>query len=97
MISYRNRPIHFAASLKEVDWAVRDWLDKFEGLLRRLYWQNAAVHLHTAYLGQHQFTWRPTHEWSYRLTSGILEPIIQWEFESTMERNALGSLRKNDS
>jgi hypothetical protein len=59
MINYKTRPIHFAASLKEVDWELRDWLDKFEVLLRDLYCEKAVVHCHAAYLGQHLFIWRP--------------------------------------
>jgi hypothetical protein len=86
MINYKNRPIHFAASLKEADWALRDWLDKFEGLLRRLYWENAVVYFRSAYLAEHQVTWHPTHEWQVRLTSGVLEPISQWEFKSSMDQ-----------
>jgi len=93
MINYRTRPIHFAASLKEVDWDLRDWLDKFESLLRQLYWEKAHVHFDAAYLGEHQFTWRPTRDWVERLTGGTLESVNTWTFESSMDVNELDRLR----
>src|SRR5215212_1237823 len=34
-IAFRSRLIHFAAIQKELDQWLRDWIDKFEGLLRR--------------------------------------------------------------
>jgi hypothetical protein len=93
MINYRTRPIHFAASLKEVDWDLRDWLDKFEALLKQMYWEKAYVQFDAAYIGEHQFTWHPTRDWVERLTSGTLEPITTWTFESTMDSNDLDRLR----
>jgi hypothetical protein len=95
MINYKTRPIHFAASLKEVDWDLRDWMDKFESLLRRLYWEKAVVHFHAAYLGEHRFTWRPSQQWVDKLTNGVLEPITQWEFEGSMDVNELHRLRSS--
>ena len=33
------------------------WLSKFEGLLRRLYWEHAVVVLVTEWMGQHVYRW----------------------------------------
>ncbi len=97
-ISYKNRLVHFAASLKEADWELRDWLDKFEeNLLGRLYWEKAVVHFQGAYHEPHMFTWTPTREWVRRLTDGVLEPVVQWDFTSTMEIGELENLRYNRS
>jgi hypothetical protein len=94
MITYRNRLIHFAASMKEVDWYLRDWLDKFEALLRRLYWESAYARVETAYLGPHEFRWRPASEWVESLCKGRLTPIEKWSFTSTMDARALDRLRE---
>jgi len=85
--------IHFAASLKEVDWDLRTWLDKFEVLLRCLYWERVVLHFEAAYLGHHTFTWRPKEEWLSRVWKGHLELITEWDFESSMELKDLAQLR----
>lgn len=92
-ITYKGRPIHFAASVKEVEWGLRDWLDKFEVLLSQLYWEKAVVYVDTAYLGDHVFSWRPKGLWVHQLSSGVLRPITEWEFSSTMGADDLGGLR----
>ena len=93
MINYKGRLIHFAAALKEVDWDLRDWLDKFELLLKQLYWERAVVHCETAYLAEHRFEWRPPREWVTRLTDGLLEPILTWDFKTSMDLVELEKLR----
>lgn len=93
MIAYKNRLIHLAASLKEMDWELRDWLDKFEGLLRRLYWESAFVRFEGAYLGVSEFTWRPARPWVEGLCRGRLAPITEWAFTSTMPAEDLAQLR----
>ncbi len=94
MIVYKYRLLHLAASLKEVDWYLRDWLDKFEHLLRELYWESAYIRVETAYLGTHEFTWRPTPQWVEKLCKGELRSIQQWSFSSSMEASELDKLRE---
>ncbi|HBZ47640.1 MAG TPA: hypothetical protein DEO93_10525 [Stenotrophomonas sp.] len=79
--------------MKEVEWGLRDWLDKFEVLLSQLYWEKAVVYVDTAYLGDHVFSWRPKGLWVHQLSSGVLRPITEWEFSSTMGADDLGGLR----
>lgn len=94
MIVYRNRLIHFAASQKVLDWELPDWLDKFEGLLRRLYWESAYIRFEGAYLGAHEFTWRPTEAWVKELCRGRLAPVSEWSFTSTLAAEELDRLRQ---
>ena len=94
MIIYKNRLIHFAASLKEMDWALRDWLDKFELLLRQLYWESAFVRFEGAYLGDFEFTWLPNRSWVEQLCDAKLSPITEWSFSSTMPLDDLAGLRE---
>ena len=56
-IAYMYRPIHFAASLKTVEWEWDEWLVKFERLLSMLDGINAAVHLETELVGNHVYRW----------------------------------------
>lgn len=90
--TYQTQVIHFGASMKDdlFDSTCWDrWLDKFEDLLRRMYWFQASVHLLTD-LNPHRFyQWsateaataamvgmespRPVGEWSRSLT--LLEEV----------------------
>ncbi len=57
-VAYGLRPIHFAASLKTVEWAWEEWLAKFERLLSTLDGLTAMVHLETELVGRHVYEWR---------------------------------------
>jgi hypothetical protein len=94
MIEYGNRILHLGASLKAMDGALRDWLDKFEALLRRLYWESAYVRFEGAYVGVQEFTWRPTERWVKELCRGRLSPIADWSFRSTLPAEELHRLRE---
>jgi hypothetical protein len=94
LIVYKNRLIHLAASLKELDWEFREWLDKFEAVLRQLYWESAYVRFEGAYIGVHEFKWRPTEAWMNELRRGRLAPITEWSFNSTLPADDLVRLSK---
>jgi hypothetical protein len=55
--TYRGPVIYFGGSFSSLyeDWPA--WLDKFESLLRRLYWEHAVVVLVTEWMGQHVCRW----------------------------------------
>jgi hypothetical protein len=92
-IAFRARLIHFAACQNALDQDLGDWLEKFEGLLRRLYWEAAYVRVETAYIGTQEFCWRPTGEWVSDLCKGVLRPIDAWSFERTISKEELAPLR----
>jgi hypothetical protein len=92
-IAYRNRLIHFAACMKNADVCVRDWLDKFERLLRGMYWESAYVRMDGVYVGTHEFSWRVNERWSEQLCQGRLAAITDWAFTSTIEKGELERLR----
>jgi hypothetical protein len=96
-ISFRNRPIHFAASMKNADFCIRDWLDKFEGLLREMYWESAYVRIKGGYLGAYEFQWKPEREWVEEMCKRELRKITAWEFKSSMEEKRLKSMREKDT
>lgn len=53
----RSQIIHFGASMREVEMTWRKWLEKFEALLRKLYWFNAVVHLRAELVGDYDYEW----------------------------------------
>lgn len=54
---YREQVIHFGASFNHLSESWHLWLTKFEGLLRRLYWSEARLHLSMELHGDHEFRW----------------------------------------
>ena len=90
--TYESRVIHFGASMKNVDFVLRDWLDKFESLLRKLAWEEAYVRVEQGYIGPQEFRWTPSRKWIEDLKEGHVIPITEWEFTTTV--SDLESLRE---
>lgn len=57
-LEYSGRIIHFGANLKSVEEDWGEWKQKFEALLKKLYWQEANVHFNTEYTTLQTFSWR---------------------------------------
>ena len=55
--TYRGRVIYFGGSFSSLYREWDQWLDKFEGLLRRLYWEHAVVVLETGGMGHYVYRW----------------------------------------
>jgi hypothetical protein len=76
--TYRGRVIYFGGSFSSIFDGWEEWLTKFENLLRRLYWEHAAVVLITEYLGNYFYHWDafvPDYDFISRP-----EPIQKWRF-----------------
>lgn len=93
MVMYRNRPLHFAAILKEMDGELRDWLDKFEALLRLTLWESVTVNYEGAYIGTHLFEWWVEPDCSWLDEQGALAPTQHWNFRSSLDPAELDKLR----
>ena len=72
--------IHFGGSMNHLDFgAVPDWIEKFESLLRKLYWHEATAHIWTDYIdGAYQFWWKADHEAFANVTPGRPQPTTFW-------------------
>ena len=76
-VTYRGPVIYFGGSFSSICAEWGQWLEKFEALLRRLYWEHAVVVLVTEWMGQHVYRWdaedrdfsadepRPIRAWKY--------------------------------
>jgi hypothetical protein len=79
---YRQQVIHFGASFSHLSEFWHRWLPKFEGLLRRLYWLEARLHLEIELYGRHEYRWRAAWDggdipW-HRVPP---QPTAAWTFE----------------
>lgn len=79
--AYRSQVIHFGASLKEAEPDWRKWLEKFEALLRRLYWFNASVHLRSELVGDQQYDWTVDAGQIVHFFSDPPVPATKWFFD----------------
>jgi len=77
---YRDQVIVFGASYKTIQHEWEKWLEKFEAILRELYWSSATIHLETDLVGNHTFEWvfdiNQTDNW----TTNDPQPTRLWTF-----------------
>jgi hypothetical protein len=79
--TYRQQVIHFGLSIKNEpqDRSIWDaWLEKFEQVLRSLYWSSAIAHLETEFESPRVFAWEPTEAALGRLYDDPPQPIAEW-------------------
>ena len=79
--TYRRQVIHFGLSIKDdpTNRGIWDaWLGKFEGVLGRLYWQSAVVHLDTEFEPPRVFEWVPTEAAMGRIHDDPPRPVAEW-------------------
>jgi hypothetical protein len=77
--TYEPQIITFGATYSGVEGHWESWLEKFEAILRTLYWSEAHVYLITEFWGAHHYIWKPTRtqeEWE----AGNDGPVDRWVF-----------------
>ena len=78
--SSRIQVVHFGGAFKNFAPYWRGWLERFEGLLRQIYWNTARVHIEDEELGRITCRWEVKGE-SWHLA--IQEPPVlqvEWDF-----------------
>ncbi len=73
----RTDVTHFGISYRAVEYEWEQWLQRFEGLLRRMYWVSATVHLETEFNGTHTFVWEADGAF-HEPDSGRLQMRCEW-------------------
>ena len=80
--TYRRQIIYYGLSVKD-DPSDRNcwemWFEKFENVLRQLYWQSAKVHLETDFEPNRMFAYLPTDESLRGLYLDQPRPITEWK------------------
>lgn len=77
---YRDQVIVFGASYKSVEHEWSDWLDKFELILKQLYWTSATIHLDSELVGTHKLEWIFDVNQPDNWMSDNPKPTTMWSF-----------------
>ncbi len=81
--------ITFGASYKSLEYDWKLWLEKFEKILRKLFWTDVIIHTEFELIGKFHFTWEAdlnqigTANW-YNENP---KPLSTWNFESNGPRS----------
>ena len=79
--TYRSQIIHFGASIKEVELEWRKFLEKFEGLLRKLFWFNAVLHIKSEMVGEETYEWTVDANQIVHFFKDPPYPATKWFFD----------------
>jgi hypothetical protein len=83
--TYQTQVIHFAASYQAVEYHWEHWMEKFEALLKSMYWVAATVHLETELSGKHTFYWESAS--AFHAPSEDLSVRCEWEQDVSFRLN----------
>lgn len=80
--SYQTQVIHFGLSYRAVEYEWQRWINKFEALLKQMYWVGATVHLETEFAGFHTFLWDSADDY-HEPSDEPLRVRCEWSRESS--------------
>lgn len=83
---YRDQVIVFGASYKSVEHEWSHWLEKFENILKNLFWINATIYLETELVGDHKYEWLMVMNHLDNLLSDNPEPVTCWKFKGSSRK-----------
>lgn len=78
--TYRDQVITFGASYKTVEYEWNEWLNKYENILRQLYWTSSTIHLDSEIIGKYTFEWVFDTNQPNNWISDDPKPTTAWEF-----------------
>ena len=79
--TYRGQVIYFGGSFSKLYLEWHEWLEKFESLLRRLYWEHAAAVLKPELIVHQTYYWKATRESMERFSLTPPIPVQDWKFQ----------------
>lgn len=81
--TYNSQVIHFGGSFKMLERHFHEWLDKFEAMLKQMYWYSVILHLDSELLeGDYEYQWCVTERClDDRLLLPDPKPVDEWEFD----------------
>ncbi len=88
--------IAFGNIYNGVERAWDQWLDKFEALLRTMYWFDAHVHLQTEMWGTYQYVWKSITPVPLQEGTAAM-PVQQWTLTGGPRTGIRDSYSKQDT
>lgn len=80
---FRNQIITFGASYKTLEYEWNEWIEKFESLLRKLYWWDVVIHADFEVMGEYTYKWKvDTEQIKENWFQDNPLPINTWKFET---------------
>lgn len=84
--TFREQIITFGASYKTLEYGWHLWIEKFEGLLKQLFWYDAIIHAEFEVMGSYQYNWEANLAHMDHWHQEVPEPIKEWQFKSNGPR-----------
>jgi hypothetical protein len=73
--------LHFGHAYHGIEHEWDQWIERFEAVLRQMYWETAVVHLETELRGTHTFVW-VCEEGDHRPDQGRMSVRCEWTREA---------------
>ena len=85
--TFRDQVITFGASYKTLEYEWHLWIEKFEEVLKRLFWFDVTIHAEFEVLGDYKYSWVVDINEIDKWHKDYPETITEWKFESNGPRN----------
>ena len=77
---YRIQTIHFGASFNNLSDVWNIWLEKFETLIKHMYWQKVHLHLDMEMYGEYDYLWQTSSNVIHGFSKDLPQPVSDWSF-----------------
>lgn len=92
---FRDQVITFGASYKTLEYEWHLWIEKFESLLKKLFWFDVIIHAEFEVMGDYKYEWLINYDLiKDNWYKGTPKPIIEWSFDSNGPRTFENELKK---
>lgn len=92
--TFRDQVITFGASYKTLEYKWHLWLEKFEEILKRLFWFDVTIYAEFEVMGDYKYDWLINIDQIDKWHKEFPEPIVDWKFESNGPRTFKDKLKK---
>lgn len=84
---FRDQVITFGASYKTLEYEWHLWLEKFEAILKQLYWFDVTIHAEFEVMGTYRYEWSVNLDHMHKWHKETPETIQDWQFNSNGPRS----------
>ncbi|WP_299224164.1 hypothetical protein [uncultured Aquimarina sp.] len=90
---FRDQVITFGASYKTLEYDWHLWIEKFEEILKKLFWFDVTIHAEFEVMGDYKYDWLIDIDKIDKWHKETPEPISQWKFKSDGPRTFENELK----